>query len=298
MFWKRKKTKIDTEIRQDAKHDETMGNQKGIINVDITQSLKDAENALRDFISSILSKKFGGEWVDKCGVSPERVQRWQERKGEEEKRQKFGTIDERLIYYADFYDLKTILKKNWDGEFSEAFGDWKTMEVWLDELCKLRDPDAHRRELLPHQKHLGVGIAGEIRTRLVRYRSKKETSEDYFPRIESVRDSLGNMYPSDTGDYVLTKKILHPNDIIDFVITASDPYDAPLEYGIKANIYRNVLWQKENSFSVKIDKYVRKRFIITLYIRSPRRFRAYEDHDDSVEFYYTLLPLKDSAELD
>ena len=34
---------------------------------------------------------------------------------------------------------------------------------------------------------------GEIRTRLIRYRSKLETSEDYFPKIESARDSLGNI---------------------------------------------------------------------------------------------------------
>ena len=51
------------------------------------------------------------------------------------------------MYYADFYDLRTILKK-WAGEFSNALGDWKTIEVWLTELEKLRDPDAHRRELL------------------------------------------------------------------------------------------------------------------------------------------------------
>jgi hypothetical protein len=146
--------------------------------IDITQALKDTENALRDFISSVLQKKFGGNWVEQCGVSPERIKRWQERKVEEEKRQKFGVIEERLIYYADFYDLKTILKKHWVGEFSEGLGDWKTMEVWLDELGRLRDPEAHRRELLPHQKHLAVGIAGEIRTRIVRYRSKQETSED------------------------------------------------------------------------------------------------------------------------
>jgi hypothetical protein len=199
--------------------------------IDITQALKDTENALRDFIASILRKKFGENWVEQCGVSPERISQWQERKAEEERRQKFGTVDERLIYYADFYDLQTILKKNW-GEFAEALGDWKTMEVWLDELGRLRDPDAHRRELLPHQKHLAIGIAGEIRTRLVRYRSKQETSEDYFPRIESVRDNFGNIFPSGTGSTVLTKTILRPGDIIEFIITASDPLGSNLGYAI------------------------------------------------------------------
>lgn len=29
---------------------------------DITQALKDTENALRDFISATLARRFGGEW--------------------------------------------------------------------------------------------------------------------------------------------------------------------------------------------------------------------------------------------
>ncbi len=264
--------------------------------VDVTQALKDAENSLRDFISSILTKKLGADWANNCGVSSERVQIWQTRKAEEEKRQKFGTIEERLIYYADFYDLKTIHKKNWDGEFSEAFGDWKTMEVWLDELGRLRDPDAHRRELLPHQKHLAVGIGGEIRTRIVRYRSKQETSEDYFPRIESARDNYGNIYPSDTGSNVYTRIVLRPNDVVDFVITASDPYDAQLKYGIKVEEFsHNISWQEENTFSVKItEDCITRSFYIVLYIISPRKHHALGHCDDHVQFVYTVLPSKPS----
>jgi len=262
--------------------------------VDVTQALKDAENSLRDFISSILGRKLGANWASNCGVSSERVQIWQARKAEEEKRQKFGTVEERLIYYADFYDLKTILKKNWGGEFSEAFGDWKTMEVWLDELGRLRDPDAHRRELLPHQKHLAAGIVGEIRTRIVRYRSKQETSEDYFSRIESARDNFGNIFPSGTGLSVFTKTILRPNDVIEFVITASDPYDAQLEYGIRAEeLNHNISWQKENSFSVKItEDCIKDSYHIGLYIISPRKHHAIGHCDDNVQFIYTVLPSK------
>jgi hypothetical protein len=265
-----------------------------VMDIDITQALKDAENALRDFISSILIKNLGADWANNCGVSPERVEIWKARKTEEEKRQRFGTVEERLIYYADFYDLKPILKKNWEGAFSEAFGDWKTIEVWLDELGRLRDPDAHRRELLPHQKHLAVGIVGEIRTRIVRYRSKQETAEDYFPRIESVRDNFGNMFPSDTGNSVYTKTILRPNDIVDFVITASDPLDADLEYGITVEGFiSTVNWQKENTFSVRImEKHIQTNFRILFCIRSPRRFHAHGSYDDSISFNYDVLPLK------
>jgi hypothetical protein len=37
------------------------------------------------------------------------------------------------------------------------------MKVRLSVLERLRDPDAHRRESLAHQKHMALGIEGEIR---------------------------------------------------------------------------------------------------------------------------------------
>ena len=122
--------------------------------MDVTQALKDTENSLRDFISAVLQRNLGDNWIVSCGVSEKRIETWNERKVVEQKRQESGAVEERLIYYADFYDLKTILKKHWSGEFASALGDWRRMEVWLTEMEKLRDPDAHRRELLPHQKYL------------------------------------------------------------------------------------------------------------------------------------------------
>jgi len=67
--------------------------------IDVTQALKDTENALRDFIASVLSKKFGANWIEQSGVTAEKIKKWQERKAIEEKRQKFGVVEERLIYY-------------------------------------------------------------------------------------------------------------------------------------------------------------------------------------------------------
>jgi len=263
--------------------------------MDISQILKDTENALRDFISAVLSNAFGEEWLDKCGVTVERIQRWKERKSEEEKKQKFGTIDERLIYYADFYDIKTILKKHWNV-FSEAFGDWKTIEVYLSELEKLRDPEAHRRELLPHQKQLAYGIAGELRTRIVRYRSKLETSEDFFPRIESARDNLGNVWtPSLIEHTIRTNLVLHPSDSLEFVITASDPLGDNLQYGVSKNIGPSLIkWWENNTLTYSIQENdISGIFAIYLSIISPRKHHAIGNYcDDFVEFTYTVLPSK------
>ncbi len=118
-------------------------------NIDVTQSLKDTENALRDFIASILANALGPDWLDTCGVHPKRREAWLKNRQIETERQAGGAVEPRLIYYAGFGDLELIIEKNWD-HFAPALGDLPTIKMYLRELKKLRDPDAHRRELLPH----------------------------------------------------------------------------------------------------------------------------------------------------
>lgn len=253
--------------------------------VDISQALRDAENALRDFIAAELSRLFGASWEDGSGVSPERLAKWRERKAVEAKRQESGVVDERLIYYADFYDLRTILKKHWSDVFSSALGDWKTIDVYLEELEKLRDPDAHRRE------QLALGISGEIRTRIVHYRSKRDTSEDVFPRIESARDSLGNMWiPGNLGQNVFIKMTLRVGDRVQFVVTARDPEDAPLEYCMSVDNSGVTQWQTSAMFSIQLEaKHIAKEPRITFFVRSHRAFHAYQWFDDRVAFHYSAV---------
>lgn len=262
--------------------------------LDLTQGLKDAENSLRDFIAAILEKKLGRDWIEQCGVTPDRVQKWHDRRVAESKRQIGGTVEPRLIYYADFYDIKTILKKHWD-KFTEALGDWKTMDVFLEQLERLRDPDAHRRELLPHQKNLGIGIAGDIRNRIVRYRSKLETAEDFFPRIESARDSLGNIWTAGmqgASPAIVTKSVLRPGDIVDYVVTASDPLGDELEFQMMVGHFTVVIpWQKENTLALPIlEEHISRPFLVMLQVRSPRKHHAANHCDHWVEFYYSVIP--------
>ena len=263
--------------------------------MDVTQALKDAENALRDFIPYILIPKYGKEWYDHCGINSERVKKWFERKAEDSKR--IGIADERIIYYADFYDIKTILEKNWGEGFSSVFGDWRKMDVLLSILEGFRNPDAHRRELLLHQKYLIFGICGEIRSSIIRYRSKMETSEDYYPRIESVQDSLGNTWTHEgprTGKVLFTNNKLRPGDIINFIVTARDPLDESIEISINKSTQREDNWTQDNHFEVLIEeKDVMRYFFINIKIRSLRKYHADRSgRDDDVDFSYEVLPPK------
>jgi hypothetical protein len=263
--------------------------------MDITQILKDTENSLRDFIGYILNKNFGPDWEQRCGVTDDRLNKWKERKESKEKRQKAGACDERLIYYADFYDLKTIIKKHWNL-FSEALGEFKTAEVWLTELEKLRDPDAHRRELLPHQKNLILGVSGELRTKIARYRSSQETTEAYYPRIEFAADNLGNSWKLGANYWITTGMKLRPGDVLEYVVTASDPLEEPLLYQCTFGVGRpghSDKWSKENTFTFEVtDKYVGELFFASISIKSNRKYHAHQDHDDNVDFTYEVLPPK------
>jgi hypothetical protein len=263
-------------------------------NMDEHEALKEVENSLRDFIARVLEQKYGDKWIDECGVSVDRIKRWKERKAVETKRQPTGAVEERLLYYADFYDLWPILKKNWSGEFSQALGNRRTIEVFLDELETLRDPHAHQRELLPHQKHLIIGISGEIRNRLVRYRSKMETGDDYYPRLECVRDSLGNVWvPADSKLPFDTGARLRPGDTVEWVVSATDPMDDTLLYNAAIIGGRETGWQENNVLSLTMTNAdVGRMCIVNIKIRSPREYHARGKYDDDIDFMYEVLPPK------
>jgi hypothetical protein len=256
-------------------------------------ALKLVENSLRDFIEHTLVKRLGDNWIENCGVTNDRIQKWIEKKATDTKKMELsGIVESRLLYYSDFYDLKPILKKYWAVDFSPAFGDFKKMDVFLDILGTFRNGNAHGREFLPHQTNLVLGIVGEIRTMIIRYRSMMETSEDMYPRIESIRDSLGNTMTFG-NPIVSTKQILKIGDTIDFTITATDPLGEEIEFALYIPS-RNHLpeYGKSNQFSVTIDeRSTGKTVAICFHIRSMRTFHSRGEFDDFVEFHYEILPI-------
>jgi hypothetical protein len=64
---------------------------KAAMEIDITQTLKDTENSLRDFVAATLEKSLGADWPAQSGLTPERLKKWQERKEAEERRQLGGS---------------------------------------------------------------------------------------------------------------------------------------------------------------------------------------------------------------
>jgi hypothetical protein len=256
--------------------------------LNVTDALRATENVLRDFIATTLSQKFGSPWEDHLGVTPERLQGWRDRKQEEAKRLTTGNLETRLLYFADFTDLKTIIAKNWEL-FKDVFGEKRQLEVLISMLEDFRNPDAHRRGLLPFQEQLVTGICGEIRTKVARYRSRLETSEDCFPRIESAFDNYGQVFPR--ASY-LTRPTLRVGDQIQITVNASDPEGRPLRYKFSLpGTYFTSEWQIDNSFSVELEtKHIGKDSRISVAIQSDRDYHANGDQDDEIGFLYVVLP--------
>ena len=81
-------------------------------------------------------------------------------------------------------------------------------------------------------------------------------------------------------------------DKLDFVITASDPFQEPLNYAIISK-GRDRLWQASNQLTWQIaPDQVGRGVHAFLVIRSNRDHHAYDFHDDEVVFTYDVIPLK------
>lgn len=129
----------------------------------VKDCINETEAQLRDLISTILSLKYGYNWESNpSGLSPKVLEKLTQKKQEEEKKFPHQKVSDRFIDYSDITNLKEPIANNWN-DFSSIFLSKDKILLYLDELQKLRNPEMHARpELLPHQKHLALGICGEI----------------------------------------------------------------------------------------------------------------------------------------
>ncbi len=191
---------------------------------EVGESLVAAENALRDLVESAL----GGEadWIRTSGLSEDRIAKISARQQQEvaSRGGGVGNVEKRLLYYTELYDLQTIINKHWQ-KFAACLGDKRAFMAMFDRLEDFRNPDAHGRELLPFERHLVIGISGEIRNRVAIYRSGSGPTKEYFPHIESIRDQFGHVVSGSAQGNNLTRTgiILRPGDEVIFELRAWDP---------------------------------------------------------------------------
>ncbi|RZK25587.1 MAG: hypothetical protein EOO43_05140 [Flavobacterium sp.] len=204
--------------------------------------INDYENLLRSIILHFL-----GNDSNNYRVTPERIKRWFEKKAEEFK--KYGLITEdRIIYYSDFYDLETIIDKNWEA-FNPMLGDKRRFQTFFKEVSKFRNTIAHGRTLTRSQALILEGIFLDLKNQKTMYHNKNENKDDYFIRITKISDNLGNIWTCSHGP----RPTLRVGDEYELLVEATDPKEREIEYQIF--MFNNInIVQKSNRFNIVITQ--------------------------------------------
>jgi hypothetical protein len=192
------------------------------------EAIREGENALRALIEDRLQKAFDASWLEKSGLTPERLKRLEDRKVEEQKRRPLQEAEQRPLYYADVTDLRTIIESHW-GLIKPVLGDKKETEVFLDKLEDLRNPDSHQRSLWPYEVDLVYGISGHFRQALAVSRSEADELDTYYPRFERVVDSFGNVISHPETSTFFDHRV-RPGTSITYQVEAWNPDIEPLSF--------------------------------------------------------------------
>lgn len=257
---------------------------------DYTDDLAAVENSLRRIIERVGKDAHGDKWLETL-VKADRLKHWQKKLDDELAARSGGIQEQRLLYFSDFNDLDQIIDKNW-SLFEPVFNDQTQTKVYLEKLRELRNPDAHNRELTTGEKSLIVGMASELRTKITRYMATKDTPDEYFPRIESLRDSLGNTDVSTRGK----PAVIRVGFSIEFVAEAWHPEGKAVEFRWSVGRIQKVStfqdWSMNNRFIWEVNEnQIGNPAWVSVHIRGPQNYHARGDIDADRSIFYVVLPL-------
>ncbi|WP_424003568.1 hypothetical protein [Maribacter sp. IgM3_T14_3] len=244
--------------------------------------IQEYENLIRHIILSVL----GNQDTADFGVSDERIQKWKENRQTEEK--KHGIlVENRLIYYSEFYDLKNIIVKKWE-RFKEILVDKKKFEVHFNQMMTFRNTYSHGRFIFSHQNKLIEGILGETKALLVQYHNKNADMNDYFVRILSISDSLGNSWtpddPNPSG--MTTKSIMRVGDKVNIKIEAFDPREEDIKYQLQSPDFDSSNITGEFEF-IPTKEMISRRYGLTVIVSTVEK--EYKNQDQRA-IQYVIIP--------
>lgn len=171
------------------------------------------ENALRLAIRAVLGK----QWTTAPGAPV--TERLVERMREESARRDGVSVSADLLDYAMTTDLTQLVERNWE-QFKPVFEDKKRTLTYFGIVEDVRNTIAHGREVMPHEKHLIAGAAGQLRLQVSEFQSASDGSLTYYPVIERITDNLGSS-PVETFGPPVPDKRLNVGDIVSFEAYAS-----------------------------------------------------------------------------
>jgi hypothetical protein len=255
--------------------------------------LNQYETTLRDIIVIALQNHFKEKWEDHYSVTEERINTWKDNQIRETAKRRGVNTENRLIYYSEIYDLRTIIIKNWDHIFSDVFVDRKKFEVFHSIVEDCRNSISHSRDVPNYQKKMIESIVDDFRTKIVLYNTKFNQPENFFITILKAADNYGNNYDHTRKrewfwkDDKLT--LLRVGELIEFSISAFDPQDRELHYSVISN-YKMVLEkQKQNNLRIKVtNEMIAQKSTFTIIVEPAA---GYEEKQ-FVSFDYCIVPAR------
>src|SRR5665213_1856964 len=258
------------------------------------------ENALRDLIEEVLNRKYGADWENHLDCSPGRKAAWEATRSEEQRTRGGILREQRILYYAEFYDLETLVRKHWDDGLGDCFGNQRQTLVYLEKLGSLRNSPAHAREVSPEEEALITGMVAELRQKMATYNAKMRepssapSDSELYAHIVSVADNLGNIA---TGPTDFTSIPLRVGDRLTFHCVAWDPEGevGVLEWELDTHPDRTYITGRVVDFAVDLTNHDVGRwrsFMFRLYNRNRPYSRngGERGQDDQLLIRYRVTP--------
>jgi hypothetical protein len=244
------------------------------------------EANLRELVRLVL----GEGWIAASGLEFAKLE---ERRAEEQRRRDGASVPVDLLEYMHLYELRKIINAEW-AKFKPIFDDRKRFDVYLDRLEDFRNAPMHSRELLPFERDLLSGIAGEIRNLATIYRSQRAPDMTYYPSIEAVTDSFGNALRS----YFVTNLRLNVGQTVSFNCRGWDPQGRQLSWTLRSvmtGARQNRLIAEETGNQVTLfwtvdQDDVGEELGLFLALSSAAEFHRKGTYDDSIVVVYAVNP--------
>jgi len=277
--------------------------------VEATDALHSIETVLRILIMEVLGND---SWLTAPGA-PDRSRLEEKQREEAKRRDGVALLSPRLIDYAETYHLTNLIAKSWD-RFQPALLDKGRTMAYFGVVEDVRNSIAHNRELVPFERELISGIAGQIRNQVSIYRSAQSAEARYYPLIEEVRDNFGNLGRGhrskarhDDG-----RKHFMRLDVGDIIYFEGSAFDArgkgfrwllrPCTRGWHRAGNRRAIDVAEGdhaTFHYRVTEAdVGEDFMLQVLIAAKSKYHRYPDpgaesYDDSAEFPYAVSPPDD-----
>lgn len=261
-------------------------------NIDAYTELVAAETALRQVIGLLL----GDKWRD--DYTQERVGAIEKKRAEEDKRRDGVTVSQDLLDYTETHQLQEIINKHWVA-VKPVLDDKTRTDAYLGIMLDVRNAIAHSRPVVPSERLLLAGAAGQIQNQLSRYRSTSTGPDAHYASINYVRDSMGSL-PMTYELYGRPSEVprVSVGQIVTFEGSATDPKGRDITWHLKAHGHSVLQYRELGTLVgdkityawVVVEADVGEDRRVTLSIRNASKYQRNNEVDGSVTLAYHVNP--------